>query len=112
MSPILPIVLLFALGAASVEAQPSLEIVGTWEFVSATTTAADGTTTSYATNDLRSTKILNQTHFSVVTRNADGSFRHANVGSYQREGNLYRCDFEICYSFWSLTQDEVRSDCK
>jgi hypothetical protein len=88
MSPILPFILLLSFGA-SVLAQPAQGIVGTWEFVSAKTTREDGTTAEFTTHDLRSTKILNQTYFCVVTRNADGSFRHTNVGPYDLEGDLY-----------------------
>lgn len=89
MSPTLPIVFLLALGTASAVDEPELDLVGTWEFVSATSTAADGTTTEITRFDLRSTKILNQTHFCVVARGADGAFRHTNLGPYRREGNLY-----------------------
>jgi len=89
MSPILPIVLLLAFGAAAAADDSVPGIVGTWEFVSATETAADGSTTKFTEYDLRSTKILNETHFCVVTRNADGSFRHSNLGPYRLEGHLY-----------------------
>lgn len=88
MSPVLPLTLFLSLGA-SLLAQSTQSIVGTWEFVSAKEVRSDGTTVEFTTHDLRSTKILNQTHFCVITRNADGSFRHTNVGPFVSEGNLY-----------------------
>ena len=70
-------------------AAPGHDLVGTWEFVSAKTTHSDGTVVEYSTLDLVSDKILNSDYFCVVTRNADGSFRHVNLGPYRVEGNLY-----------------------
>ena len=88
MSPILPFFVFLSLGATLL-AQPTQDIVGNWEFVSAKTTNSDGITVEVTTHDLRSTKILNRTYFCVITRNADGSFRHTNVGPYHLEGDLY-----------------------
>jgi len=88
LSPILPFLVLVGLGAG-LSADASQGVVGTWEFVSATTTQADGTTIEHTTHDLRSTKILNENYFCVVTRNADGTFRHTNLGPYRVEGDLY-----------------------
>jgi hypothetical protein len=70
-------------------AESGQDLVGTWEFVSAKTTRMDGTTVHYSTRDLRSNKILNSDYFCVVTRNGDGSFRHATLGPYRVEGSLY-----------------------
>jgi hypothetical protein len=80
--------LLFSLGCVAF-ADPGQELVGTWEFLSAKTTRSDGTVVEYSNLDLRSNKILNSEYFCVVTRNADGSFRHATLGPYRVEGNLY-----------------------
>ena len=88
MSPILPVILFLSFGV-SLLAQSTQSVVGTWEFVSATTVRSDGTKVEYTTDDLRSTKILNQTHFCVITRNADGSHRHTNEGPFVVEGDLY-----------------------
>ncbi|UCF38567.1 MAG: hypothetical protein JSU96_06925 [Acidobacteriota bacterium] len=64
-------------------------LVGTWQFVSAKETQADGTVVEYTDLDLRSNKIVNNDYFCVVTRNSDGSFRHAILGPYRVEGDLY-----------------------
>ena len=87
MSPILLFTLLFT-SAFGYLAGPDLGIVGTWEFVSAKVVSSDGSVLELTNRDLQSTKILNQTHFCVVTRNADGSFRHVNHGPYKLEGSL------------------------
>ena len=82
----LTLFLSFGFGAL---ASPGQDLVGTWEFVSAKTTRSDGTVVDYSILDLRSNKILSSDYFCVVTRNADGSFRHATLGPYRVEGNLY-----------------------
>jgi hypothetical protein len=89
MSLLLPLLFLVALSTAGVSNQSSQDIVGTWEFVSGKQTNADGTTVELTASDLRSVKILNETYFSVTTRNADGSFRHTNLGPYRIQGDLY-----------------------
>lgn len=88
MSPTLPLILLLGLGAGLFD-DSDQGIVGTWEFVSAFTVREDGTRVEFTTHDLRSTKILNDSHFCVVTRNGDGSFRHTNIGPYKLEEHLY-----------------------
>jgi hypothetical protein len=82
-------------------ATPGQDLVGTWEFVSAKTTHSDGTVVEHSSLDLRSSKILNSDYFCVVTRNADGSFRHVNLGPYRVEGNLYTETLEYStYNRW------------
>ena len=82
----LALCLSFGLGSFD---NPAQDIIGTWEFVSAKVTDTNGVVTNYTSHDLRSHKILNAGYFCVVTRNADGSFRHTNLGPYRIEGNLY-----------------------
>lgn len=79
----------FLLFGATLADESNQSIIGTWEFVSARRIQPDGNLVQYTALDLRSTKILNATHFSVTTRNADGSFRHTNLGPYKLEGDLY-----------------------
>ena len=59
-------------------------LIGTWELVSITGSAADGTKTDLnATKDgLRSIKIYGKTHYAVVTQAADGTFSNASAGTY------------------------------
>jgi hypothetical protein len=85
---LLHLALFLVLGLGTLASQGQ-DLVGTWEFVSAKTTRSDGTVAEYSNLDLRSNKILNSDYFCVVTRNADGSFRHATLGPYRVEGNLY-----------------------
>lgn len=75
--------LLIAAGVCVAEDSP---VVGTWESVSVTTTAADGTA-SERQNEGRSIKIVGKTHFAVVGQNEDGTFSHAFAGEIVLEGN-------------------------
>ena len=59
-------------------------LVGTWEIVSVTGTAADGEEEElHARKDgFRSIKIYGKTHYAVVSHAADGTFSNASAGSY------------------------------
>jgi len=127
---LLPLILFLGLGVVSI-AGPRQGLAGTWEFVSAKITRSDGEVVEYSNLDLRSNKILSSDYFCVVTRNADGSFRHATLGPFRVEGHLYvetivystNSDWigsEPVYSFtlkgdrWTIrttgNQDEVREE--
>ena len=66
---------------------------GTWEVVSAKTTAPDGTVSERTIADPDdkggSIRIINATHFAVVGYGKDGSFGWATAGTYTVEGNTY-----------------------
>lgn len=70
------------------------KLVGTWELVSTKWTAPDGSTGGRTWGEDpqdkgRSLKILNATHFTVITHGRDGTFSHANGGPYSIEGDTY-----------------------
>jgi Domain of unknown function (DUF4488) len=66
---------------------------GTWELVSSKTTSPDGTVTERTLADPDdkggSIKILNATHFAVISQRKDGAFSHVHGGVYTVEGNIY-----------------------
>ena len=66
---------------------------GTWELVALKSTSPDGTVTEriLAEPDDKggSIKILNATHFALITINKDGDFSHAHAGVYTVDGNTY-----------------------
>lgn len=65
-------------------------VVGTWEVVSISGTAADGTKIDVQIgkdgNRGRSMKIFSETHFAVVGHGDDGAFTHASSGTYVLKG--------------------------
>jgi len=80
--------LLIAAGAGFAGDNP---LVGTWELVSVTGNAADGTKRDlHATKDgFRSIKIYGKTHYAVVSHAADGTFSNASAGSYVVKGETF-----------------------
>jgi hypothetical protein len=60
-------------------------VVGTWESVSVTTTAADGTSTKVDAPG--GMKIYTDTHFALVSQRPDGTFSHAHSGEIVVKGN-------------------------
>jgi hypothetical protein len=72
--------------AASMSSNP---LIGTWELVSSRMTRGDSVLGDYRAPALQSTKILNATHFSFLTRRGTGEFARAAVGRYTVVGNQY-----------------------
>lgn len=74
-------------------AAQSVTLEGTWELVSTKWTAPDGTTGGRTIADSddkgKSLKVLNATHFVVITHAKDGTFSHASGGPYTIDGNTY-----------------------
>ena len=62
-------------------------VVGTWEVVSSSQTATDGTSSDTEFEPGRGIKIYSKTHFTVIGKTADGKFTHANAGSYEVKGS-------------------------
>ncbi len=64
-------------------------LVGTWELVSAKRTFRDGSSDEWvpAKNGGRAMKIYNETHYSLIGREIDGSFMATMAGSYVVNGN-------------------------
>ena len=64
-------------------------LVGTWELVSAKRTFRDGSSDEWVptTNGGRAIKIYNETHYSLIGREIDGSFMATMAGSYVVNGN-------------------------
>jgi hypothetical protein len=62
---------------------------GNWEMVSSRLTRADGTSTSAASPDVRSLKVIGPSRFVFITSRADGTFLRAAGGRYTIEGNRY-----------------------
>ena len=63
-------------------------LAGTWELVSTRVTRGDSTVLEGAAPEFRALKILNQTHFSVVTRRGE-QFLRAAAGRYTLSGDTY-----------------------
>ena len=64
-------------------------LVGTWELVSAKRTFRDGSSDEWvpAVNGGRAIKIYNETHYSLIGRELDGSFMATMAGTYVVNGN-------------------------
>jgi hypothetical protein len=71
--------------AASVAAT---SLVGTWELVSTRITRDDNVVLEGGPPEFRALKILNNTHYSVITRRGD-QFLRAGAGRYTLSGNAY-----------------------
>lgn len=67
---------------------PSNPLIGTWELVSTLATRNDTTFMQGGPPDIRSLKILNATHYAVITRRG-GQFMRAGGGRYTLSGNMY-----------------------
>jgi ketosteroid isomerase-like protein len=67
---------------------PSNPLVGTWELVSTHATRNDSTIMQGGPPDIRAIKILNATHYAVITRRG-GQFMRAGGGRYTFSGNTY-----------------------
>jgi ketosteroid isomerase-like protein len=63
-------------------------LVGTWELVSTLGTRNDTTFMQGGPPDIRAIKILNATHYAVITRRG-GQFMRAGGGRYTLSGNTY-----------------------
>ena len=67
---------------------PGERLIGTWELVSTRVTRGDSMVLSGTAPEFRALKILNGTHFSVVTRRGD-QFMRAAAGRYTLTGDTY-----------------------
>ncbi len=67
---------------------PSTRLIGTWELVSTRITRGDSTLMTGTAPEFRALKILNGTHFSVLTRRGD-QFLRAAAGRYTLVGDTY-----------------------
>ena len=91
---VLPLLALAACAPASTSADAtfansaSTRLIGTWELVSTRITRGDSTVMNGTAPEFRSLKILNGTHFSVVTRRGD-QFLRAAAGRYTLSGDTY-----------------------
>ncbi len=72
-------------------------LVGTWELVSAKRTFRDGSFDEWvpAKNGGRGMKIYNETHYSLIGREIDGSFMATMAGSYVVNGNTSTAQIEF-----------------
>ena len=64
-------------------------LVGTWELVSAKAMIGDSVVYDLKAPQLRSIKIINDTHFSYLTLGANGEFIRAAAGHYTASNGLY-----------------------
>ena len=64
------------------------QLVGTWELVSSRITRGDSILLDASAPSLRAFKILNSSHYSVLTVR-DGQFMRASVGRYTLNGDAY-----------------------
>ena len=91
---VLPLLVLAACAPASSTAggnytnTASARLIGTWELVSTRITRDDNTIMNGTAPEFRALKILNGTHFSVVTRRGD-QFLRAAAGRYTLAGDTY-----------------------
>ena len=75
-------------GAAVGGAVSQAGLVGTWELVSSRATRGDSTIFTGAAPDFRALKIVNNSHYSVITRRGD-QFMRAGAGRYTLSGDMY-----------------------
>ena len=91
---VLPLLVLAACAPARSGADPnytntaSARLIGTWELVSTRITRNDTTIMNGTAPEFRALKILNGTHFSVLTRRGD-QFLRAAAGRYTLAGDTY-----------------------
>ena len=69
-------------------------LVGTWELVSTRVTRGDGTLLDERAPTVRALKILNGTHYSLVTLR-NGTFARAASGRYRVVGDSYSETIEL-----------------
>lgn len=79
----------FCFAASPLLAAEPTSLQGSWTLKSAVYTKADGTVIKVSGEDLKSVKVLSNSHFSFVTANKDGSFSSALTGTYQLKGDSY-----------------------
>ena len=84
-------------GRPAASARADNSVVGTWELVSTHVTRNDSTMMQGAAPEFRSLKILNNTHYSVITRRAD-QFLRAGAGRYSLSGDNYVETVELASS--------------
>lgn len=75
-------------GATSSAVRSDSRLVGTWELVSTRISRNDTTVIHGTAPEFRSLKILNDTHYSVVTRRGE-QFLRAGTGRYTLSGDTY-----------------------
>ena len=74
--------------APAASASTDTRLVGTWELVSTRVTRDHSVVLEGTPPEFRSLKILNNTHYSVLTRRGD-QFLRAGAGRYTLAGNSY-----------------------
>lgn len=77
-----------AVPATSSASQDATRLVGTWELVSTRVTRGDSILIEASAPDIRALKILNDTHYSVITRRGE-QFLRAGAGRYSLSDNTY-----------------------
>jgi hypothetical protein len=74
---------------------PRNHLVGTWELVSTRMTRGDSVVLDAVAPAIRAVKILNATHFSVITVRGENQFLRAAAGRYALDGDRYTESIEI-----------------
>ena len=75
-------------GATARSVAADTRLVGTWELVSTRAMRGDSILLNGGPPEFRSLKILNNTHYSVITRRG-GQFFRAGAGGYTLSGDTY-----------------------
>ena len=74
---------------------PGSNLVGTWDLVSTRMTRGDSVVLDATPPAIRAVKILNATHFSVITVRGENQFLRAAAGHYALDGDRYTETIEI-----------------
>lgn len=74
--------------ATSSADQDAARLAGTWELVSTRVTRGDSTLLDESVPAIQALKILNATHYSVITRRNE-QFMRAGAGRYSLSGDTY-----------------------
>lgn len=75
-------------GTALGRMESHARLVGTWELVSSLATRGDSTVFAGTAPEFRALKIVNDSHYSVITRRGD-QFLRAGAGRYTLSGDMY-----------------------